>query len=99
YRNLEAGTRSEFSKLEEAERRDVGTSEAALRAQYEQFNRDALAAITARDSAGTSNCARRIKEILDGGRLLVTLQERIDSIRRLQKAKRLFDSRAYKDWL
>jgi len=88
YREIEDGIRIEFEKRKRE-----------LRKQFEEQERSTIEVIKNRDIQSLPQLSGRIKEIVDSGRLLESLTEEINCIKRLRRAKEIFDSKSYKNWI
>lgn len=98
YEGIEAGVRAELEAREAELRVEHEASAARGREDFERDRRDLLAAIESRDFGAAPGISRRVKDVHEAGRVLIVIDEEIALVRRLRKAKAVFDAGTFKSW-
>jgi len=95
---IEREIREGFERRENSLEQEFRESEERIRQEFDEFGKEAIEAVERKDSNGESRIHRGIKNILDKGQLLISIHEGRRSNQTLERAKELFESRAYKNW-
>jgi hypothetical protein len=73
--------------------------EIQIKQEFKELGREAVNAVKSRDSHGNSRINRRIRETISCKKLLLSIAEEQDSIKRFRAIKQILDEKSYKDWL
>jgi hypothetical protein len=98
YARIEAGIREEFERYRATIIADFEAEESRIREEFERDRRESIEAIENRDSQRIPRINRRIKEIVEAGRHILSIEEGRRRNKTYERAKELFDSGAYKNW-
>ncbi|MCB9322900.1 MAG: hypothetical protein H6571_04075 [Lewinellaceae bacterium] len=99
YRILENEIREEFDPKIRGIEIEYQNLEEQTRREFESLGGQIVEAAENRNSEGSSRMHRRIKEVLEGGEILLSIREGQSRIKTLESIKEFYRSGAYKDWV